>query len=77
MDQLELRTLTNKAITFVKQFPCRPGGSFGSAESVLTSQQAWKVHRYLIEEYNEFVDRLRLDNSDKKYGKLIKLKVIQ
>lgn len=70
-------SLTEKSKKLLMQYPCVPSGHLSKKGARLCNDQLWDLHRRLIQEYNDFVERLRPFNKDKLYGRLIKISAIK
>lgn len=53
-------SVKDKAINYIRQYPCVPAGSFAIVNArTLSISEMWDVHRRLVAEYNEMTDKFR------------------
>lgn len=53
-------TVLEKAINYIKQYPCIPCGSYLKNVITLYSDDLWNVHRQLVNDYNIMTGRYKL-----------------
>lgn len=58
-------TLQQKSKRFLEKYPCIPGNHIfdNKEEKVINLDDAWQIHRNLVDEFNHMVDRFKVDSN--------------
>ena len=72
-DSCVTRTLRQKALNYIRQYPCLPSGYFGSENNKILDYDGIVLkHRQLVDSFNLFIDKYNNDSETIKRRKTVK-----